>query len=67
MDGNVVGAVISGICSISMLQVAPWTTKIARDRARAVVAIPSRKIEDVKDAPWVHNLRCIILMDTLLP
>ena len=40
---------------------------IACHRTRAVVTIPSSEIEDAKDAPWVHNLRCMTLINTQLP
>ena len=41
--------------------------KIARDRAQAVLIIPSLKIKEAKDAPWVQDLRCMILIATQLP
>ena len=40
--------------------------KIARDRARAVVTIPSWEIEDAKDAPWVQDLTFMTLIHTQL-
>ena len=41
--------------------------KIARDRARAFVTIPSWEIQDAKGAPWVQHVRCMAVMDTQLP
>ena len=40
---------------------------IARDRAQAVVTIPSSEIEGTKDAFWVQARRCMTLIDTQLP
>ena len=41
--------------------------KIARERARAVVTLPSWEILDAKDAPWVQDLRYMTLIDNQLP
>ena len=41
--------------------------KIARERTRAVMTIPSWEIEDAEDAPLVQDLRCMTLMDTQVP
>ena len=44
----------------------PLVAKIARDRARAVVTIPSWEIGDAKDAPAVQERKCITLINTQL-
>ena len=53
-----VGAAIPGVRIV---------VKIARDRARAVVKIPSWEIADVRDALWGQNLGCMTLIDTQVP